>query len=348
MATLSINHVRLAGLAAAVPALEEFAWEELGADAGRFAVAQERRAIPWRRAARADQCQSDLCVEAARPLLCELGWDPSTIDVIVMATLTPDFPIPATAIIVQDRLGVPKTAAAFDLPSGGLGFLHGLQVAASMISNGCLKRALLLTGEVSKTPESSDCAMPHRAVHGHCGSVCALEYRPGIPAMFFDSGGDGSTFEALYMPVGGVRNPPRPEMFNDPEGVRFASDYVLDETAFGQMAIGELPGCVERVLKAAGKTVEDLDGCYFNPISHPVEAAIRKRVGIPYDRFHSLIPEFGGSGSGSIPLALAARGASRLRRGARTSLLAALGPGLAWSSAVVQTEDFVCGDILEV
>ncbi len=348
MPTLSIANVRLAGLAAAVPTLQEFSWDDLGAAADRFTVARQRKEIPWRRAARVDQCQSDLCVEAARPLLAELGWEPNTIDVIVMATLTPDFPIPATAIIIQDRLGVPKTAAAFDLPSGGLGFLHGLQVAASMISAGCLKRALLLTGEVSKTPESSDSAAPHRAVHGHSGSVCALEYQPGSPAMFFDSGGDGSTFEALYMPVGGVRNPPRPDMFNDPEGVRFASDYVLDESAFGQMAIAQLPGSIQRVLAAAETNLDAIDACYFNPLAYPIEAALRRQLGIPLDRFHSFIPEFGGSGSGSIPLAMAARGASRLRAGERTSLLAALGPGLAWSSAVVQTESMVCPELVEV
>src|SRR5258708_39843968 len=137
MPTLSISNVRLAGLAAAVPTLHEFSWDDLGAAADRFSVARQRKVTPWRRAARIDQCQSDLCVDAARPLLAELGWEPNTIDVIVMATLTPDFPIPATAIIVQDRLGVPKSAAAFDLPSGGLGFLHGLQVAASMLGAGC-------------------------------------------------------------------------------------------------------------------------------------------------------------------------------------------------------------------
>lgn len=348
MPTLSIENVRIAGLAAAVPSLEEFSWEEFGPAAERYAVARQRRQKPWRRAARIDQCHSDLCVEAARPLLAELGWEPREIDVIVMATLTPDFPIPATAIIVQDRLGVPKTAAAFDLPSGGLGFLHGLQVVASMLSAGGLRKALLLTGQVSKTPESNDSVVLHQAVHGHCGSVCAVEHQPGSPAMFFDSGGDGSTFEALYMPVGGVRNPPRPEMFNTPDGVRFASDYVLDEAAFGEMALGQIPGSIRRVLEASANTPGNIDGCYFNPLAFPVESALRRRLGIPLDRFHSYIPEFGNSCSGSIPLAMTARGGSRLRCGGHTSLLAALGPGLAWSSAVVRTENLACPGILEV
>lgn len=348
MPTTSISNVRLAGLAAAVPPLVEFGWEELGDSAERYAVARRRRMTPWKRAARVDQCQSDLCVDAARAVMEQLGWEPQTIDVVVMATLTPDFPIPATAIIVQDRLGIPKSAAAFDLPSGGLGFLHGLQVVASMLASGCLKRGLLLTGEVSKTPESSDTAEPFRAVNGHSGSVAALEFSAGSAPMYFDSGGDGSTFEALYMPVGGVRNPPRPEMFNDPAGVKFASDYVLDETAFSTMAQAQIPASIRRVLAASGRTMRDFDGCYFNPLAFPVESAVRRELGIPLDRFHSYVPEFGNSGSGAIPLAMVARGASRLSEGRRRSLLGGLGPGLAWSSAVIETQDLAIPELLEV
>jgi 3-oxoacyl-[acyl-carrier-protein] synthase-3 len=338
----------MAGLAAAVPQLEEFLWEELDVCPDRFAVARRHRETPWRRKAHADQCQSDFCVEAAKLLLGELAWKPEEIDLIVMATLTPDYPIPATAIIIQDRLGLSKSAAAFDLPSGGLGFLHGLQVVASMLSTGGLKRALLLTGEVSKTPESSDAGTPHRAVHGHSGSVCALEHLPGSPAMLFDACGDGSTFEALYMPVGGVRNPPRPEMFENSEGIKFASDYVLDASVLGTTATREIPASVHRVLDAARLDIADVDECYSNPLAMPVEEAIRKDLGIARDRFHSWIPEFGASGSGSIPLAMLARGASRLRQGRRSSLLCGIGPGLAWGSAVLTTDGMVCPDILEV
>ncbi len=347
MPAFSISNVRVAGLAAAIPQLEEFLWEELGGCADQFAVARRRHETPWRRMARPEQCQSDFCVVAAEALLSELGWKPEEIGLIVMATLTPDYPIPATAIIIQARLGVSKSAAAFDLPSGALGFLHGLQVAAGMLSAGCLRKALLLTGEVSKTPESWDCVPPHRAVHGHSGSVCALEYKPDSSAMLFDFGGDGATFNAFYMPVGGVRNPPRPDMFGDPAAMQLASDYVLDASAIGSTAAREFPGSVHRVLEAAGLDVTDLDGCYVTPVALPVGEAIRKDLGIARDRFHGTMPEFGASGSGSIPLAMLARGASRLRQGRCHSLLCGIGPGLAWGSAVLTTDNVVCPEILE-
>jgi 3-oxoacyl-[acyl-carrier-protein] synthase-3 len=347
MPTLSIPDVRLAGLAVAVPPIEEFSWSEIP-NADHFEVTQRRGETPFRRMARVDQCQSDLCVEAAHSLIAELGWSPAEIDIVVMATLTPDYPIPATAIIVQDRLGIPKSAAAFDLPSGSLGFLHGLQLVASMVSSGSLKKALLLSGEVSKTPETSDGGTPHRAIHGHSGSVCALEFSPGAEPMFFDSGGDGSEFDALYMPVGGVRNPPRPDMFNDPDGIRSASEYVLDCAKLGSRAHSELPASMLRVLAAAGKTSREVEACYLSPLPLPVEAAIRHELHLPVDRLHSVLPEYGASGSGTIPLAMLARSASRLSAGRQTSLLSAIGPGLAWGSALVTTENVVCPELLEV
>ena len=347
MPTLSIPNVRLAGLAVAVPPVEEMSWPEVP-EAERFELSQRQGETPYRRVARTEQCQSDLCVEAARALLGDLGWQPAEIDVVVMATLTPDYPIPATAIIVQDRLGIPKTAAAFDLPSGSLGFLHGLQLVASMVSTGSLKKALLLCGQVSKTPEPSDALLQYRAIHGHSGSACALEFSANAAPMYFDAGGDGTDFDALYMPVGGVRNPPRSDMFADPNGIRYASEYVFDSGRMGARAHDELPASMLRVLEAAGLTSREVDGCYLSQLPLPVECAIRRELHLPVDRVHGVVAEYGASGSGTIPLAMLARSASRLSAGRQTSLLSAIGPGLAWGSALVTTDAIACPELLEV
>src|SRR5437867_1747287 len=136
MPALSIKNVRLAGLAAAVPPLRELSWDDLGVAPDKCANARHRQTTPYRRMAKWEQCQSDFCVEAAKKLIADLGWRAEEIDLVVMTTLTADYPIPATAIVIQDRLGIPKSALAFDLPSGSLGFLHGLQVTASMLSAG--------------------------------------------------------------------------------------------------------------------------------------------------------------------------------------------------------------------
>lgn len=347
MPTFSVPNVRLTGLAVAVPPVEELSWAEIG-DGGRLKIARRRGETPYGRSARFEQCQSDLCVDAARDLFADLEWQPDSVDLVIMATITPDYPIPATAIIVQDRLGIPKTAAAFDLPSGPLGFLHGLQLASSMLSPGSLRRALLLCGQVPKTTEQSDSVLPHRSIQGHSGCVCALEYIDGAESMFFDSGGDGEEFEAYYMPVGGVRNPPRSEMFSDSDGIRCASEYVVDTGRMSAKAHDELPGSMLRVLALAGLTSRDVDACFVGDLPLPVEVALRREMNIPIDRFHGTIAEYGASGSGTIPLGMLVRTASHLMRGRQTSLLSAIGPGLAWGSALLNTDRICCSELLEV
>lgn len=348
MPVFSINNVRIAGLAAAVPPLEELSWDELELAPAQSVNARKRNATPCRRMAKREQCQSDFCAEAAKKLMAELDWQFGEIDAVVMATVTPDYPIPPTAIILQDRLGVPKTAVAFDLPSGAIGFLHGLQVAASLISTGCLKKALLFAGHVGKSLESSAFDQPHRLIYGDNGSVCALEHLENSPAMVFDSGGDGAAFQSHYMPVGGHRVPVAPSMFADAESSRAANDFVFDRKTTDAVALRELPGSVRRVLEAAGKSMADLDGCYFNPLQPPAEASLRKELGIPSDMLHSVVNDLDGGDSGSIPLAMIAGGASRLRAGPRVSLLGGTGTGIAWGSALITTDCIVCPDIIEL
>jgi 3-oxoacyl-[acyl-carrier-protein] synthase-3 len=348
MPTLSIPNVRIVGLAAAVPPLEEVSLDTLELSDTQRRSAQHRNMRAARRRARWEQCQSDFCVDASQRLLKDLGWDPAQVDAVVMSTLTPDYPIPATAIIVQDRLGIPKTAVAFDLPSGSLGFLHGLQVLASMLGARQLKRGLLLTGQVAKSASGGLPEASLVAIDGHSGGVCALEYQADAPPLHFDSGGDGAAFEALSMPVGGVRNPPNPEMFSSAQGIQAASDYILDGRAVETVALRELPGSVARVLQAANVSVAELDGGYFEPLSRLGDVALCRALQIPADKFHGRVSDYGTSGSGTLPLAMLAKARSRISAGRRVSLLGGFGPGLAWASAVLTTENVVCPEILEV
>ena len=300
MSTITINNVRIAGLAAMVPRVEELTWEQLGSTSERCENARRWKKTPFRRVAKPEHCQSDYCIEASKRLLADLGWQVGEIEAVVMATLTPDFAIPATSIIVQDRLGVPKAAVAFDLPSGSIGFLHGLQSAASMLSTGFLKKALLMTGKVCKTPETRDCNAPHREIPGDSGCVCALEFSEGSPAMVFESGGDGSAHAAFCLPVGGGRNPAAPAMFATPEGTRAAREFTRDYAVREAIGRQELPASARRALDAAGKGIADIDGCYFVPMTLPIEERFRREFEIPRDRFHANLPEFGIADQGSF------------------------------------------------
>ena len=347
----SIANVRLAGIAAAVPPVRTVTWEELGIPADRFKRSRAFNRKPVIRAAQWEQCQSDFCHRAAETLMKDLSWSPTEVDVVVMVTITPDYPIPATAIIMQDRLGIPKTALAFDLPGSGATFFHGLQLVASMLSAGNLKRGLLLCGEVSKIVEGPDAIENVEHICGHNGGVCALEHTPSAEPMIFHNGGDGSLHKAFYMQVGGTRVPPKPEMFSTEHQHAFdnpAVQFAHDVSACNESAARELPPSARALLAHSGKTVADLDFCFAQPMTLDAEADLRRQLGVRPDRFHGSTREYGSGGSGGILLAMLARAASQLQSGPRTSLLTGLGAGLAWGSALIETNRLVCPDIIEM
>ena len=348
----SVANVRLAGLAAAVPPLSPTSWEETGIPNDRFSLSRSHARPPTFRAAQWEQCQSDFCQRAAVDLLGALGWAAADIDVVVLVTLTPDYPIPATAIILQDRIGIKKTALAFDLPGGEATFLQGLQLVASMLSAGHLKRGLLLCGGVSKLMEGPDHIEAVDHICGHNGSVCALEHSPGAAPMFFAGGGDGAAHQSYYMPIGGTRRPPQPNMFSQEPATSANVDpamrYKMDLGAVAETALRELPGCMRAVLAEAGQEPSGLDYCFLQPITMATDDALRRDLGLPRDRFHSLTHEFGLGSSGGIVLAMLARASRALSSGRCTSLLAGIGAGFAWRSAVLNTEKVVCLEPIEM
>jgi 3-oxoacyl-[acyl-carrier-protein] synthase-3 len=351
MPVAKISQVRVAGLAAAVPPLRATTWAELGVPDDRFASSRLVRRRPSIRAAAWEQCQSDFCQRAAEALLHQLGWAAADVDIVVMVTLTPDYPIPATAIILQDRLGLKKTALAFDLPGSQVTFLQALQLVASMLSAGQLRRALLLCGEVSKVVDGPNTIESADHICGHNGSVVALEHAPDAEPMFFQSGGDGSAHQSFFMPIGGTRRPPQAEMFveeNAAASLNPAMRYTLDLEAVEAAALRELPVNMRAVLAAAGKDLAELDHIFLQPITLATDDALRRNLGIPPDRFHSATREYGHGGSGGIVLAMLTRAARTLSGGPCTSLLAGIGAGLAWSSAVLSTEKVVCLEPIEM
>lgn len=351
MPCASIANVQLAGIAAAVPPIRRLSFDELGIPLERFKRARAFNRQPMVRSAKWEQCQSDFCQRAAEELLKELGWSAEEIDVVVMVTVTPDYPIPATAIIMQDRLGMRKTSLAFDLPGSTTTFLHGMQLVASMLSLGHLRRGLLLCGEVPKIVEGPEGIESVEYICGHNGGVCALEHVPGAKPMIFHSGGDGSKVEAFYMPVGGTRCPPRPEMFSAEHLAAFdnpAVQFTLDVGAIHEAARRKLPGSAHAVFARAGKAASDVDFCFVQPMGVDAEEELRAALGFRKDRFHGITYEYGGGGSGGILLAMLARAATQLQSGPRTSLLASIGAGLAWGSALIRTDRLVCPDLIEM
>lgn len=204
MALFSVQGVAVRGVAACVPP---------GIDRNRDStlIPEDEKeklisaiGVEEKHVADAQTCTSDLCFAAAERLLEETGWGRDEIGVLVFVSQSPDYILPATACILQDRLGLPRECYAADLSLGCSGWVYGLSAAASVMRAGGIEKGLLLVGD---TPSKHGSAQDKTfwPLFGDAGTATALSLSDG-GAMVFHAGTDGSGKNAIIIPDGGYRN----------------------------------------------------------------------------------------------------------------------------------------------
>ena len=185
MAFLSVKNVRIAGISAGVPlkTINNLDIQDLSSDydAKDFV---EVTGVLERRVD--DYTTSDLCLSAAEQLIKDLEWEKKDIDAIIFVSQTTDFILPATACIIQDKLGLSKECYAEDIVLGCSGWVYGLSSLSSLMASGEIKKALLMAGDAKRRVESND------PLFGYAGTVTALEYVEGEEGFKFHFGTDGS------------------------------------------------------------------------------------------------------------------------------------------------------------
>jgi 3-oxoacyl-[acyl-carrier-protein] synthase-3 len=283
----------------------------------------ERTGIRERRIASDEQALSDLSLPAARQALEQAGSDGTDIDLLIVATVTPDMMFPSTSALLADQLGA-KDAGAYDLSAGCTGFMYAVAQAYGMIAAGLSRKALVVGGDVlSRILDWSDRSTV--VLFGDGAGAVVLEPSDEAGFLAFELGADGAGGEHLWLPGSGSRRFEDPEQFvkmNGREVFKFAT-RVLVQSA-------------EAVLARYGATIEDVD------VYVPHQANVRiidhatKKLGIPSDRVVTNVDRYGNTSSGSIPLALAeAQVDGRLQPG-KLVLMTGMGAGLTWGSALMR------------
>ncbi|MCC2970862.1 3-oxoacyl-ACP synthase III family protein [Massilia sp. IC2-476] len=294
--------------------------------------------IEERRLAADKQYSSDLCIAAAEDLLTRLGWEKEGVQALVMITQSGDYPIPATSIIIQHKLGLPKSCAAFDVNLGCSSYPYGIAILGSMMRTLGLTRALLLVGDVS----SRVCSYNDKSswpLFGDAGSATALELDDAAEPIHFDLNSDGSGKDAIIVEAGGLaaRHPPQPGDFEEVEvsaGIaRNAFQLQLKGADIFSFAISAVPPSIRRVLDAAGWEVGSVDYFVLHQANKMINDMIRKKLGYTAEHEISTLRKYGNTSSVSVPLTLTA-GAEQLAQGGRV-LLCGFGVGLSWGSATV-------------
>ena len=280
----------------------------------------ERTGIRERRIAAETEALSDISLPAAQQALEQAGKD---IDLLIVATVTPDMMFPSTAAILADRLGA-ADAAAYDLSAGCTGFMYGLAQAYGMVAAGLARRALVVGGDVlSRILDWTDRSTV--VLFGDGAGAVVIEPSDEAGFLAFELGADGAGGEHLWLPGSGSRR------FEEPDGL-----VKMNGREVFKFATRVLVQSAEAVLDRYGTNVGDVD------VYVPHQANVRiidhatKKLGIPSDRVVINVDRYGNTSSGSIPLALAeAQADGRLRAGSLV-LMTGMGAGLTWGSALMR------------
>jgi 3-oxoacyl-[acyl-carrier-protein] synthase-3 len=284
-----------------------------------------RTGIRERHYAAAEEATSDLALMAARRALDDAGLVPTDVDVLIIATTTPDHPVPATAPIVAARLGL--TCTAFDLNAACSGFVYGLQVGSTLAATG--SRVLLVGAEtLTRYVDHDDRSIA--VLFGDGAGAVVLEADPDASIGPFDLGSDGSEVEILWMRAGGAREPFDPVLHAEA-----SSRMSMRGGDVYRHAVARMTASSQAVLDAAGVGVEDVDLMVGHQANQRILEAVGQRLGVPAGLSHLTVDRHGNTSAASIPLALDdARREGRLHAGARV-LLTAFGGGLTWGSCLL-------------
>ena len=286
----------------------------------------DRTGIKERRIAAEHEAASDLALPAARRALEASGVDPKDLDLILVATSTPDMLFPATATIVAKELGAER-AAAYDLLAACTGFIYGLAQAYGQISGGLSSRALVIGSEaLSKIVDWED--RTTCILFGDGAGAAVLEPVEEGGFAGFELGADGSGADDLYIPGGGSRVPTTAEsVAGDLHTIRMRGQEVF------RFATRVMVSSAESLLAECGATVDDVDLYVPHQANKRIIDHAAKNLALDREKVFLNIERFGNTSAASVPLCLADADAQGLLRPGTRVLMSAVGGGFTWGSA---------------
>lgn len=345
MAFLEFKNVRIAGISAGVPKRIEYTKDNPHISSEyNYEDFIKSTGI---RSRRIDErlTTSDLCCAAAEKLLSDLAWDKKDVEVLIFVTQGPDYIAPSTACIMQDRLGLSKECYAAELPLGCSGWVYGLSYAVSLLTLGCVKKALLMVGDARFQIPTID------PLVGFAGTVTALEYQEGAESIRFHMGTDGSGFDAIIIPDGGTRNQITPKSFEleDVNGklmCRLQSRMNgMDVFAF---AISTAPKSMKRLASQYQLNLEEIDYCILHQANLQIDEIIRGKLKFPEEKVPLCLRDFGNTSSASIPLTIVSQLKGKIEHKHTKFICCGFGIGLSWGSVAFDTDNIVLSDLVEV
>lgn len=348
MAFLHLRDVRIAGIAAGVPRQVRNNIEASGLNFSSDYSPEEyvKSTGVLETHVSPTLCASDLCYYAAEKLIADLAWSKDEIQALVFVSQHPDYILPATSCLLQDRLGLSKECYATDCGLGCSGWVYGLSEICALMATGEIKKALLCVGDAKRRVAGWD----NDPLFGWAGTVTALEYQQGAEGLMFHLGTDGSGYDAIFVPDGGARTPISPESFKyeDIDGRQYHRGMSrmkgMDVFSFG---ISTAPKSVKALAEHYGFNYLDSDYFVFHQANMKMNAVITKKLKLPEEKVPSCMYHYGNTSSASIPLTIVTQLQGQVQERKRF-LCCGFGVGLSWGTVAFETENLVMPEVVLV
>lgn len=352
MAFLDFNNIGITAIAVAVPKkiinnyeyTEFFPKEEVKEVVDKIGVFE-------RRFADEKTCSSDLCFAATERLIADNNIDKNEIDLLVFISQTPDYRMPATSVILQNRLGLSSKTIAFDINLGCSAFIYGMSVVFSMVQQPNIRKALILDGETrSKVYSPKDRRTAF--LFGDAGAAALVEKNKKFGKSIFSLNSDGSGEDLIKIVGGGYRNPSSAEtlkekvvdefgnMRNDEQGYMNGGDVF-------NFVISEIPKDIKNLMSYANEDAANLDYYIFHQANKFINTYLAKKLKLDTSKIPSCVEKFGNTSSVSLPLTIASELKGKLS-GNKRLLLSAFGVGMTWASAIADFSDCNISELVEV
>lgn len=285
-----------------------------------------------------DECTSDLCVSAAEKLMSDMEIDPLSIDTLIFVSQTADYLLPASACVIQERLGLADTVAAFDVGLGCSGYVYGLWLAAALISGGGSKKVLLLVGDtISKIAAKTDRSVA--ALFGDAGTATLLERDESASTMTFSLGTDGKGAKNLIVPGGGSRDPDGQATKAELLKGRTPFDLYMQGAEIFAFTLTRVPPLVDVLTSEANAKGLEIKKFVFHQANFFMLKHLVKRMKLPMDMCVLALQNTGNTSSASIPLGIVCDGEGLPSRLSGCYLFAGFGVGYSWGGCLVELED---------
>lgn len=353
MAIIKYKGVGITAMAAAVPShvINNYKYDLDIWPAEEVKQVVDKVGVKERRFADEHTCSSDLCFAAAEKLIADNDIDRNEIDLLVFLSQTPDYRMPATSILLQERLHLPMSTMAFDIQLGCSGFLSALSVVYSMMQNSGFRKALLLNGETrSKVYNRKD--RREAFIFGDAGIAALVERDSKFGESHFSINSDGSRGELIMIPGGGYRNMSsaatlEEKVVDEYGNIRSDENGCMNGADVFGFVIIEVPKDIKRLLAATGEDIQTMDYYVFHQANAFINNYVAKKMKLDTTKIPWTIEKYGNTSSVSVPLTIVSELKNDLQ-GQKKLLLSAFGVGMAWATAIVPFVDTRISDIVEV